>query len=258
MKYKLTMIKIGGSVITDKKVAYQPREENISALAKVIKKAKQTLIIAHGAGSFAHVSAKKYGGKKGFSSRFGIAKVAFDASEINHIVMKIFIEEGLPAVSFRPMSLVTATEGRLRSNFFHVLDLVIQYGLIPVMFGDVVWDYTWKSTIYSGETIINKIAIYMNRMGHNIEQIIQLTDTDGVLDDRGHTIPVLHYDDWPKIKKYISRPKGADVTGGMTHKLDKSFQMTRYGIKTLIINGTKPSLLEKVLLGEKVIGTEII
>ena len=36
-------------------------------------------------------------------------------------------------------------------------------GLIPVIYGDVIWDKKWKSTIYSGETTLNKIGIYLTR-----------------------------------------------------------------------------------------------
>ena len=65
----LILIKLGGSVITDKKKDFTVREENILRLAREVKAALGTgnnkIIIGHGAGSFAHVPAHKYQTKEG-------------------------------------------------------------------------------------------------------------------------------------------------------------------------------------------------
>ena len=57
----LILIKIGGSLITDKTKPYTTRPEVIKRIAKEIKEAVSekdvNLIIGHGAGSFGHQSA---------------------------------------------------------------------------------------------------------------------------------------------------------------------------------------------------------
>jgi len=54
------IIKLGGSVITDKTKENCFKKKIVDNLAKAIKKAKQETIIIHGAGSFGHIIADKY------------------------------------------------------------------------------------------------------------------------------------------------------------------------------------------------------
>ena len=54
------IIKIGGSIITDKKKENCFKQEITDNLIKEIKKSDKKLIIIHGAGSFGHIHAKKY------------------------------------------------------------------------------------------------------------------------------------------------------------------------------------------------------
>src|SRR3989344_5723934 len=109
------LVKFGGSIITDKNIPYKARPDAIRSLAKELKRVKNvSIVLAHGQGSFAHTSAKEFGGKKGYKSKWGIAKVARDAMEINRIVMDILIEEGVPAVSLRPMSMIQTSAGKIK------------------------------------------------------------------------------------------------------------------------------------------------
>ncbi len=75
----LTLIKLGGSVITQKDKEYTFKKSVVKRLAKEIKKSNKKVLIAHGSGSFGHTSALKYGGMNGYKDTWGIAKVARDA-----------------------------------------------------------------------------------------------------------------------------------------------------------------------------------
>ena len=103
---RIILVKLGGSIITDKKVAYKLRGRAIKRLANELKKRKVNLVIAHGNGSFGHTSSAKYGGMKGYKSKIGIAKVAQDVSNLNQIITNTFVKEGLPAISLRPMGMI--------------------------------------------------------------------------------------------------------------------------------------------------------
>jgi isopentenyl phosphate kinase len=254
---QLTLIKLGGSIITNKDKPYTAKPEVIRRLAKELKKSKNPLILAHGSGSFGHTSATKYGGKKGYKSKVGIAKVARDAMEINRIVMDILVEEGLPAVSFRPMSMISAKAGQIEDSFFKSIELALSQELIPVVYGDVIWDKKWKSTILSGETILNSIGIYMKNKGFKIDRIIQAGETNGVYDNKKTTIPVITNKTWSSFKEFVVGLKVKDVTGGMKHKVKDALKMADSGIKTLIINGTIENELLNALSGKKVEGTLI-
>ena len=252
------LIKLGGSVITDKSVPYKARTDIIKRLARGIKNSSSApIVLAHGSGSFAHTSAQKYGGKKGYKSKWGIAKVARDAMEINRILMDAFIEEGLPVISLRPMSMILTDSGKTKDHLFKVVEEAIKQGLIPVIYGDVIFDEDWKTTIYSGERTLNEIGLYLIKRGYKIDKIIQVGQTDGVYDDNKKTIPLITRRNWGRIKKYLYGLKANDVTGGMRHKIDNAFLMADQGIKTLIINGNKPRELINAFYGKKFHGTLI-
>jgi isopentenyl phosphate kinase len=254
---KLILVKLGGSVITDKKVPYKASFKAIENLAAQLKKTNSPLIVAHGSGSFGHTSASIYGGSKGYKSLKGIAKVSFDAMEINRIVMDIFIKQGLPAVSFRPMSLVVAKNGKLEDSFFQPVEIALKQGVIPVFYGDVVWDLGWKSTIYSGETILDLISEYLQNKGYKINKIIEVIKSDGMLDDSKQTIPFIDKNAWPQLKKYVFKTKEKDVTGGMVHKVEKALGTASLGIPTLIVNGERKNELINALFDKPTKGTLI-
>ncbi len=231
------LIKFGGSIITDKNIPYKARPDVIRRLAQELKKIKDfCIVLAHGVGSFAHTSAKEFGGKKGYKSKWGIAKVARDAMEINRIVMDILIEEGLPAVSLRPMSMMITSAGKLKKNLFEIIEEVINQGLIPVIYGDVIWDKKWKSTIYSGERTLNEIGLYLQKEGFNVTRVIQVGETNGVYDDKEKTIPSINKTNWKSIEQYVFNSKRADVTGSMKHKIENALLMANKGIETWITN----------------------
>lgn len=255
---KIILIKFGGSIITDKNIPYKARPEVIRRLARELKNIKDAyVILAHGSGSFGHTSAKEFGGKKGYKSRWGIAKVARDAMEINRIVMDILIEEGLPAISLRPMSMLMTSSGKIKAHFFKVIEEIISQDLMPVIYGDVIWDKKWKSTIYSGETTLNEIGKYLMKKGFNVDRIIQVGETDGVYDNKGKTIPYITKKSWRNIERYVFKSKNADVTGAMKHKIENALSIAERGIETWIANGIVPNELSHALKGKNIQGTII-
>ncbi len=255
---KVTLIKFGGSIITDKNTPYKARPEVIRRLAKELKKIKDfSIVLSHGVGSFAHTSSNKFGGKKGYKSKWGIAKVARDAMEINRIVMDILIEEGIPAVSLRPMSMMMTRSGRLKKNLFDIVEETLIQGLIPVVYGDVIWDKNWKSTIYSGEKTLNEIGIYLSKKGYKVNKIIQVGETNGVYDGKGKTIPSISKENWKNIEQYVFNSKRIDVTGAMKHKIENALMISEKGIKTWITNGVIINELSYALRGKNMHGTII-
>ena len=90
-----------------------------------------------------------------------------------------------------------------------------------------------------------------------VRRALWLGETDGVYDSQGRTIPRLSADDFEEASKSIGSPAGTDVTGGMRHRVETALALTRLGIRSLLLNGLTPGLLERALLGEDVPGTAI-
>lgn len=249
MKMPLLCVKLGGSVITDKKHEYKANLEAIRSIAKALKSVKTPLLIAHGSGSFAHTSAKKYGGGHGYNSKFGVAKVSRDAMEANRIVMDVFIDEELPAVSFRPQSLFIAEKGLLRNSFLEPIKQALKQGLIPVVYGDIIWDTKWKSTIFSGETTLSLLCKLLQK-DYKIYKIIEFCDVDGVLDRNNKVIPKINKSNWKETQKYMFSNETVDATGGMKHKVETALDIAKLGVQTMIINGNKNSDVQAAIAGK--------
>jgi isopentenyl phosphate kinase len=69
----LTFVKLGGSLITDKRAESSFRAETAARIASEIQSAltqdnSLRLLIGHGSGSFGHVAAKRYGTMQGVLS----------------------------------------------------------------------------------------------------------------------------------------------------------------------------------------------
>ena len=70
MTKEIVLLKLGGSLITDKDTPYTPRLDKLKELALEIKTVLDStpellLILGHGSGSFGHVAAKKHGTRDG-------------------------------------------------------------------------------------------------------------------------------------------------------------------------------------------------
>lgn len=260
---ELVLIKLGGSVITDKSREFTSREENIVRLAKEIKviqkKIKGKIIIGHGAGSFAHTPAVKYQTKSGLikkDSLIGVSIVEDAAKKLNMIVVKNFISQNIPIFSFSPASFLISDAQVYSKSYLDPLKKALELGIVPVVYGDVVIDKKIGFTIFSTEKILSVLAKELK--GKYKIRMIYVTNVDGVYDGEGKTIPLLTNKNFNQIKTSILDSKGIDVTGGMLHKVEEALILAdKTGIKTQIINGNRADNLKKALLKEKVVGTMI-
>ena len=92
MSVKPTILKLGGSVITDKKKPLTPNLQAIERLANEIAQAKvSSLIVVHGGGSFGHYLAKQYNLTEGYgdtSQVFGFSETHRAMTKLNSLVME--------------------------------------------------------------------------------------------------------------------------------------------------------------------------
>lgn len=259
----LILIKLGGSVITDKSREFVARDANIMRLAKEIGKAGKNfdgkIIIGHGAGSFAHTPASIYRTKEGIinnKSLFGMSVVEEAARWLNGIVIKKFISQSLPVFSFSPASFLISDRLSYSKSYIDPIKKALQIGIIPVVYGDVILDKKTGCTIFSTEKILSILARKL--LGEYKIRIIYATDTDGVYDKKGKTIEKITPANLNAVKKAILGASTTDVTGGMLHKVEESLKLAKKtGIETLVVNGTKVGGLKKAILNKKVTGTLI-
>jgi len=267
MRKKIVLIKLGGSLITDKQKPFTPKISVIDDLSRQIKEALDEdktlqLIIGNGGGSFPHYPALKYKMNEGIKKeeqKFGFCLVQDAASQLNRIVVNSLLKHNLNTVSLNPSSMIVTKNGKIKKFFPFPLFSMLNLGLIPVTYGDIVFDEEKGSFILSTEVILNFLSLFLKRYGFKVDKIIHNGLTSGVLDEKGKTIKKITLKNFSQIKKNFYQTLGFDITGGMWHKVKESLCLTKYGIKSFIINGTaEKNLLKNALLGKKVEGTWII
>lgn len=261
---ELILIKLGGSVITDKGKPFTSNNNVIRRLGREIasagQKYKGKIIIGHGSGSFGHTVATKYKtneGKTDEKSIKGAVKTARAAADLNRIVVSSLIKVGLNVVSFAPSSFIISTEKSRWSAFLYPIEEVLQMNIVPIVYGDVVFDAKKGFTIYSTEQIFGVLLKKLHKK-YKFNRIIQCGVTDGVYNNDGKTIPLITKKTLKSYDESIGKSKSTDVTGGMLHKVQQSVVLEKkHRIDTIIINGKIPGQLQKAILGENVKGTRI-
>lgn len=264
MKKQLILIKLGGSLITDKNRAFYAKKKVIRRLAHEIKDSmcdKFDLIIGHGSGSFGHVVASKYNTQNGITDKksiMGLSLVADAAIQIDRIMMQAFLKAQLPVVSFAPASFLTATGQNLDKLLVEQINIALKIGVVPVIYGDVILDKKQGCCIFSGEKTLDILAKFLKDKYQSVN-IILCGDTNGVYGKNGKAIPQINTSVFKNMASNIKGSGGVDVTGGMIHKVETSLKLaTEFGIETRIINGKSLGKLKKVLLGKEIKDTTLI
>lgn len=260
---KLVLIKLGGSLITDKSRPFVSRPRVIRRLVKEIieakKKSGKLMVVGHGGGSYPHVPAARYRTGEGMvngRSAWGMAKVQDAAARLNRRIVKAFLKAGEKAMSFSPSGLMIAKGGRIEQSFLMSLEKALKWGILPVVYGDAAFDLEKGCCILSTELVLNELA---GRWGTEmtVERTVYAGITEGVYNDKGETVKEITPDNFLQIEKSLGGSAGIDVTGGMSHKVKEALAGAKTSKEILIINGLKPGNLKKAILGEKVKGTRI-
>ena len=256
----MILVKLGGSVITDKSRLRRFRKSSCTRLARELSAVKDGLMLVHGAGSFGHIEAKKHGLHKGFrkdSQLVHVAAVQRDVRELNLMVLEALIDEDVRAVSVPPAAAATFKGGAIKSFEPDVFRQVTELGLTPVSFGDVVPDESMGFSICSGDLIMEALA-----KSFKPKLVVFCADVDGVYDKdpkryRGaRLIPTMDRRALDTLMRTES--SSADVTGSIYGKLERMLAMSRNCEKCMIVNGNVPARLGKALRGEEIVSTVVL
>ena len=262
---ELILLKLGGSLITDKDQPYTPRLHKLVELAREIRSAlspDQRIILGHGSGSFGHAAAKEYGTRDGVEAGSprpywkGFAEVWFQASQLNRFVMEALREAGIPSVALAPAAAVTARDVRVTRWDLSPLQAALEAGLLPVIYGDVIFDETRGGTILSTEDLFAHLARELHP-----QRILLAGLEAGVWEDfpaRTKLIPEIRLESYEAMRAGIVGSASVDVTGGMAAKVGQMFELiqTIPGLSAQIFSAGEPGNLGRALEGENV-GTNL-
>ncbi len=242
----MILIKLGGSIITNKKKPLSPRKKTIENIAKNLKKINESMIIVHGGGSYGHYWSVKYDmhTKPRKYNVKGVAVVKNSMIELNKIILDSFLKNRLNPYCLPPTDFMTGNKPILKK--VKEIEKIASSGLIPITFGDALWYGQNKTYILSGD----KIMTYLSKILRPRLSIFALNE-DGLYSDL-------------KTKKLIYELKGErptisenimDVTGGMTRKVEEASKIAKMGIRVFFVNGNKPERILKAVKNSKFEGT---
>lgn len=265
----LTLLKLGGSLITDKAAARTLRAETLNRIAREIaayhaENPNANLIIGHGSGSFGHIPAKKYRTRVGVQSAEdwrGFAEVHAEATLLNRAVLDALRNAGLPALSFVAMDSVHSKGGEIESWDREPIWNALKNGLVPVIFGDTVFDTELGGTILSTEDLFSGLIDALPTQSRILLSGIE----DGIYADfpeRTRLVPEIllskTLNNYGKGLQFIQASSFPDVTGGMASKIETVGKMLASGNvrEALIFSGDRPDNVRNALHGKK-IGTRV-
>ena len=263
------IVKLGGSLITDKEVATTARPQVIARLAAEIAAARpgmpQHLIVGHGSGSFGHVAASAAGLGDGAvvepgsvpteALRRGMATTQHQAASLHRQLVDTMVEAGLGPYGWAASSALMAKAGVPRKGQIQPLLHAMGLGLLPVIYGDVVQDTSWGVSICSTETLVRYLMGRLRRAGFRIQRILWCGETDGIYDREGRTIEEVSSRNLFSVRRQIGVTRGTDVTGGMHLRLATCHALARRGVESWLLNGLTPGHLQRALRGERIPAT---
>ena len=264
MNETVIYLKLGGSLITNKDIPYEVEDSILGMLSAEISyflknSSGAKLIIGHGSGSFGHTSASKYQTRQGVASHeewLGFQKVCFDARSLNQIVVHSLQAAGVPAISFPPSTQVITNNHKISIWETTQIQLSLENGLVPVIFGDTVFDSTIGGTILSTEELFFHLAEIIPPT-----RILLAGIEEGVWSGYPHRdeiIKTITPSNYSLIKSQLHSSASVDVTGGMTTKIESMLNLIKIhpNLSIHVFSGRTRGNLSTVLSGSN-LGTEI-
>ena len=261
---EVVLVKLGGSLITDKRRSETARTDVIERLARELEEVGQNevrLVLGHGSGSFGHVAAARHGIHEGVETPeqlLGVTETQDRAATLNRLVIGALRRNGVAAFSLAPSSFLVSAGGTPAELWIESLLDALHLGMLPVVYGDVVMDRELGASISSTEAVFLALAERLQARGVIVRRSIWLGETDGIYDSRGDTIEELQLEAIGEVLDQIEGASGTDVTGGMRHRLETAASLAELGVESWIANGLEPGLLAQILKGRCDKGTKVL
>lgn len=234
----VTVLKLGGSVVTHKDDPETIDENALASAADAISRAvshgrtqsedrdgsrdgRQTadLVIVHGGGSFGHHYAAKHGvsSTDGTTDAKAVTEIHAAMGRLNRAVVMRLQAEGVDALPVRPLSVAHRNPSGLDFPVGQIRSM-LEEGFVPVVHGDVVVHEGRGATILSGDDIVVTLARSLDA-----DSVGLCSTVPGVLDDEDEVIEEIHA--LEDVAQYLGGSDATDVTGGMSKKVETLLEL---------------------------------
>lgn len=258
---KITILKLGGSAITDKTRTCTPDIPVIQHVADQLSEYKGPLILIHGGGSFAHPFVTESGLTGGLQNRSQLRSVSeteFFLGQLTRIVNASLLMRGVFCVPLHPMSSVIMEDGILKDFPLDQIRKALETGIVPLLHGDLVFDKSRGIGILSGDRIASLLG---KALGNT--RVLFGCDVDGVYSGDPKTerdaavISEVNPRNFSDAERASRSPSG-DATGGMGSKIAEALSLARAGHECYIFNLKDRNALGKILSGVATTGTRFV
>lgn len=236
-----------------------------NVLSQLIK-ANKKIIVIHGGGSFGHPPAKRYQISGGLNSSIsdqilGVAETHQSMNYFNSYLVNILIENQYPAITIQSSSIFIKNGNDMFMYSQDIIETILELGLTPILYGDVIFDKKGSFSIISGDEIIYLLCSGL--IEHEVSKVIFTMETDGIYvkdenNKNGHVL----------LNECVARDLDSleladlgqkiDVTGGIKGKIDFIKKICDLNVPVQLVNGLKEEYILEALMNQEVDCTNIL
>jgi len=242
----MLLIKLGGSIITNKKKPLSAKRKTIDNIVASFRKINEDFVVVHGGGSYGHYWSVKYDmhAKPKKYDLKGVSIVKNSMIELNTIILDSFLKNKLNPYCLPPTDFVMGNKP-INKKILEIKKIA-NSGFIPITYGDALWYGNKKSYILSGDKIMSLLArVLRPRLS------IFILNEDGLYSDIKTKKLIYDFKD----EKIFIKKTLMDVTGGMTRKVAEASIISKMGLKVFFVNGNKPERIVNAINRKKFEGT---
>jgi isopentenyl phosphate kinase len=249
----ITLVKIGGSVLTDKQRPLVFRRTQAHCVAADIRLSRTVPVIVHGTGSWGKAIGRHYRTDDGWTrDEAGFQMTTWRIRRLQEALAAVLRDEGVVCCPLGANAIFRREQGVLDLYDTGPITRLVEAGVSPVLGGDVLVEAPGTFRVVSSDAIAVTIARRMT-----VGDCVFATDVDGVWDSAGRLIreiaePGMAADDSDR----------RDVTGGMSAKVAAALEIAATGASTTIVNGrirgrVRDALARRAVTGTRVVGRDV-
>ncbi|MFW9805585.1 MAG: isopentenyl phosphate kinase [Candidatus Thorarchaeota archaeon] len=253
MTKELTVIKLGGSLLTDKTKPYTYRRDVLESVAQEIGESIdegliESLILLHGVGSYGHPPVLEHNLHKGFlgpDQLLPLSETQEGVGTLRHIIVKAFQKAKVPVCLMYPSSMITSEKMKMTDYFLEPVKGFSSIGMVPLLGGDILIDSVMGWSIGSADQLAVILCEEMNA-----KRLIFASDVSGIYDsdpklkEDASLLDTINLNDLDATMKRMGASGVEDASGAMKGKLQSIVQG-----KHLIEQGLEVGLLSMMHYG---------
>lgn len=252
---KRIVVKVGTSTLTYPNGGLNLKRiaELVNVLADFKNSGKEIVLVTSGAIGVGAARLKLK--ERPRDTRLKQAAAAVGQCELMSLYDKLFMEYGHTTAQILMTRIITNHDST-RENLINTFNTLLDLGTIPIVNENdsvAIEEIECEDMGFGGNDMLSAIVAKLI----NADALILLSDIEGLYDKDPHKysdarlIPNVHYID-DNLRAVAGGAGSALGTGGMATKLDAAAQAMEAGIKMVIMDGSRPSLLYDLFEGKEV------